>query len=163
MIHTFRPRTDFERNFPSDKATEPRYRLMKSERIEHCKVKSELLLWTALKRPLHTICQEHRRLHCRKLPQRGAREHSSQPPWKKGGKCNNTQRPFFPPSTEEGCSIQSDHTHSSHSMKDEHTKSLTLLLHVHTFYWLKSLCFLSTLLLGSSCWRGKAALRSSHQ
>ncbi len=124
----------FDRNFPSDKAVTLRYWMMKSERIQHCKVKSELLLWTALKRPLHTSCQERGRLHCRKLPQRGAREHSSRPPWKDGGKCNNAQRPFFPHSTEEDCSILSTITHIQ--QKDQHTKSL------FTLHFLLKLLFL---------------------
>ncbi len=139
----------FDRNFPSDKAVTLRYWMMKSERIQHCKVKSELLLWTALKRPLHTSCQERGRLHCRKLPQRGAREHSSRPPWKDGGKCNTAQRPFFPHSTEEDCSILSTITHIQ--QKDQHTKSL------FTLHFLLKLLFLINALAfscshGKSCW-----------
>lgn len=118
MTHTFRPRKVFDmevydRNFPSDNATKLRYWLIKSERIWFCKVKPELLLWTALKRPLHKICQECRRMHCKKAPTKGSkRTQSSQPPWKEGGIMQHTEA-IFPPSTKEDCSILSTHTHSS--------------------------------------------------
>lgn len=105
MIHTFRPRTLFDRNFPSNKPTKSRYLLMKSESTQYFKIKLKQLLWTALKRPLHTICQEG--CTVRKLPQRGAREHSSQPAMKGGTKMQQHTEAIFPPSTGKGCSILS--------------------------------------------------------
>lgn len=70
--------------------------------------------WTALKRPLHTICQECKRLHCKKAPTKGSKRTQQPAAMKVGRKMQQTHRGhFFPPSTEEDGSILSTHTHSS--------------------------------------------------
>lgn len=85
-----------DRNFPSDIAT--KLRLIKNERIQYCMVKPELLLWTALKRLLHTICQECRRLHCKKAPTKGSKRTQEQPAAMRGGrKTHQHTEAIFPP------------------------------------------------------------------